>query len=207
MFTKKITESDAFLEMPLSTQCLYFHLNMEADDDGFVNAPKKTVRMIGASEDDLKLLISKRFVLVFDSGIIVIKHWRMHNTLQKDRYHPTDYQAEFQQLSLKENKAYTTSVSSLETDWKQNGNILETENRLDKKRLDKNRIEEINDDEIQLIRAREAGLAVDEAIDALSPYEHTVEEICDLAFRITNGDVRNPAAYVARYKNYRIEED
>lgn len=200
MFTKKITESDSFLEMPLSTQCLYFHLNMEADDDGFVNAPKKTMRMIGASEDDLKLLIGKRFVLVFDSGIIVIKHWRMHNTLQKDRYHPTDYQQEFRQLALKENKAYTMSVSSLETDWKQNGNILETEIRLDKTRLDKNRLEEINDDDIQIQRAREAGLAVDEALEALSPYDYTVEEVCDLAFRITDGQIRNPAAYVARYK-------
>lgn len=127
MFTKKITESDAFLEMPLSAQCLYFHLNMYADDDGFINAPKKVIRMIGASEDDMKLLIAKRFVLVFESGVIVIKHWRMHNTLQNDRYHPTDYQEEYRQLRLKDNKSY-----SLETNCIQNGNILETEHNITK---------------------------------------------------------------------------
>ena len=126
MFTNKITESDAFLEMPLSSQCLYFHLNMYADDDGFVNNPKRVVRVIGANEDDLKLLIAKNFVLVFDSGVIVIKHWRMHNTLQNDRYHPTDYQEEYAQIGLKENKSYT---------WKQNGSILEPEPNLTKHNL------------------------------------------------------------------------
>ena len=128
MFTKKITESDAFLDMPLSAQCLYFHLNMSADDDGFVNAPKKIQRLIGASEDDLKLLIAKSFVLVFETGVLVIKHWRMHNTIRQDRYHPTDYQEEYKLLELKDNNSYT---------WQPNGNQLETENRLDKNRLDK----------------------------------------------------------------------
>lgn len=128
MFTKKITESDAFLDMPLSAQCLYFHLNMSADDDGFVNAPKKIQRLIGASDDDLKLLIAKSFVLVFETGVLVIKHWRMHNTIRQDRYHPTDYQEEYKQLGLKSNNSYT---------WQPNGNQLETENRLGKDRLDK----------------------------------------------------------------------
>ena len=85
MFTKKIIDSDAFLDMPLSTQALYFHLNMRADDDGFVNNPKKICRMTGASEDDLRVLISKRFVLTFENGVIVIKHWRMHNLLPDRR--------------------------------------------------------------------------------------------------------------------------
>lgn len=128
MFTKKITQSDAFLDMPLSAQCLYFHLNMEADDDGFVNSPRKIQRLIGAKDDDLKLLIAKSFILVFETGVIVIKHWRMHNTIRQDRYHPTDYQEEFQQLDLKENNSYT---------WQPNGNQMATENRIDKIRLDK----------------------------------------------------------------------
>ena len=128
MFTKKITESDAFLDMPLSSQCLYFHLNMNADDDGFVNNPRRIMRTIGASEDDLKILIAKAFVLTFESGVIVIKHWRMHNTLQNDRYRQTDYAEERALLDVKKNKAYT---------WKQNGNILETEPNLDKPNLDK----------------------------------------------------------------------
>lgn len=110
MFAKKITESDAFLEMPMSAQCLYFHLNMAADDDGFVNAPKKIMRMIGASEDDMRILIVKRFILAFDSGIIVVKHWRIHNYIQKDRYNPTTYLEEKKTLILDENKAYTTTA-------------------------------------------------------------------------------------------------
>ena len=128
MFTKKITESDAFLDMPLSAQCLYFHLNMNADDDGFVNSPKKIQRLIGAKDDDLKILIAKSFILVFETGVLVIKHWRMHNTIRQDRYHPTDYQEEYKQLGLKDNNSYT---------WQPNGNQLETENRLDKNRIDK----------------------------------------------------------------------
>lgn len=133
-FTKKITESDAFLDMPLSTQCLYFHLNMSADDDGFVNNPKKIARMIGCNDDDIKLLIAKNFVLVFESGVIVIKHWRMHNTLQNDRYHKTDYQEEFSKLMLKDNRSYT-----LETKCIQNGNILDTEHNLTKHNITKHK--------------------------------------------------------------------
>lgn len=135
MFTQKIIDSDAFLEMPTSAQALYFHLNMRADDDGFVNNPKKITRCVGAAEDDLKLLIVKRFIIAFDSGVIVIKHWRMHNTLKMDRYHPTDYQEEFQMLQLKDKgKVYTER--------NQNGTTLEPENRVDKNRLDKIRVEE-----------------------------------------------------------------
>lgn len=107
MFAKTIIDSDAFLDMPLSTQALYFHLSMRADDDGFVNNPKKIQRMIGCTDDDLRILIVKRFVLTFDSGIIVIKHWRLHNTLRKDRYKPTIYQEEFKKLFLKKDGGYT----------------------------------------------------------------------------------------------------
>lgn len=114
MFTQKIIDSDAFLDMPLSTQALYFHLNMRADDDGFVNNPKRIQRTIGASEDDLKLLIVKRFVICFENGVIVIKHWRMHNTLRKDRYTPTQYQEELSRLKIKENKSYTEKLEDEE---------------------------------------------------------------------------------------------
>lgn len=122
MFSLSIVDSDAFLDLPLSTQALYFHLNMRADDDGFISNPKKISRTIGASEDDLKLLIMKRFVLVFEDGVIVIKHWRMHNTIQKDRYKKTNYIDDLKQLSIKENGAYTF----VETGCIQNGNSLET---------------------------------------------------------------------------------
>lgn len=127
MFTQKIIDSDPFLDMPLSTQALYFHLNMRADDDGFINNPKKISRMIGSTEDDLKLLLAKRFVIGFESGVIVIKHWRMHNTLRKDRYNPTQYQEEFNSLDVKNNNAYTEKErgNQLATVWQPSGNQLE----------------------------------------------------------------------------------
>lgn len=106
MFAKTIIDSDEFLDMPLSAQSLYFHLSMRADDDGFVNSPKRIQRMIGASEDDMKLLIAKSFVLIFDTGIIVIKHWRINNYIQNDRYKPTLYTDERSMLALKENNEY-----------------------------------------------------------------------------------------------------
>lgn len=107
MFTMKIVDSDAFLDMPLSTQCLYFHLNMRADDDGFIGNPKRIMKITGASEDDLRLLIAKRFVLTFEDGVIVIKHWRMHNTLSRDRYAETSYTDEKKMLLLKDNGSYS----------------------------------------------------------------------------------------------------
>ena len=107
MFAKTIIDSDAFLDMPLSTQALYFHLAMRADDEGFVNNPKKIQRMIGASEDDLKLLFAKKFVIPFESGVVVIKHWRIHNYIRADRLIRTVYKEERDLLSVKENGAYT----------------------------------------------------------------------------------------------------
>lgn len=141
MFTQKIVDSDFFLDLPLSSQCLYFHLNMRADDDGFINNPKRIQRMIGASEDDLKLLLAKRFVLGFDSGVIVIKHWRMHNLLRKDRYNPTQYQEEFQMLDLKDNGAYTEAYTEvgnqLATNWQPTGNQLAPQDRIGKDSIGK----------------------------------------------------------------------
>ena len=123
MFTKKITESDAFLDMPMSTQCLYFHLNMSADDDGFVNNPKRIQRLVGASDDDMKLLIAKSFIILFESGIIVIKHWKMHNYIQTDRYKPTDYIDEKSMLFLKNNKSYTLDENEMDTECIQNVSV------------------------------------------------------------------------------------
>lgn len=106
MFAKTIIDSDLFLDMPSSTQCLYFHLSMRADDDGFINNPKKIQRMVGGSDDDLKLLIAKNFIIPFESGVVVIKHWKIHNYIQKDRYKPTLYQHELEQLEVDKSKNY-----------------------------------------------------------------------------------------------------
>lgn len=107
MFTKKITDSDAFIEMSSAAQALYFHLNQGADDDGFNNQVQMAMWKAHASIDDLKVLLAKNYIIRFESGVIVIKHWRMHNTLRKDRYNPTNFTEELSQLGLKDNGAYT----------------------------------------------------------------------------------------------------
>lgn len=112
MFAKTIVLSDAFLDMPLSARCLYFTLGMFADDDGFVNSPKGIMRQCGASEDDLKVLMAKKFVLSFESGVIVIKHWRINNYLRNDRYQETKYLEEKSALITDENGAYTFGIPS-----------------------------------------------------------------------------------------------
>ena len=90
MMSKSVIDTDVFLDMPTSTQCLYFQLLLRADDDGFLKNAKTIMRTVGASQDDMKLLIAKQYLILFDSGTIVIKHWRIHNYIKKDRYKPTD---------------------------------------------------------------------------------------------------------------------
>ena len=157
MFTQKITESDAFIEMPMSSQALYFHLCMNADDDGFVKNPKSIQRLVGCNDDDLKLLIAKRFIIPFETGVIVIKHWRMHNLLRKDRYKETVYTEEKALLFLKKDGAYTLDKSQgfpipkigtndansdekdtddrVATKWQPNDNQMAPQDRLGKDRV------------------------------------------------------------------------
>ncbi|MDB1935362.1 phage replication initiation protein [Clostridium tertium] len=132
MFAKTIIDSDAFLDMSLSTQALYFHLSMRADDDGFVNNPKKIQRMIGCGDDELKMLVAKKFIIPFESGVCVIKHWRIHNYIQKDRYKETVYKDEKSHLMLKENNAYRY----VDTECIQDVSKLETQVRLGKDSLE-----------------------------------------------------------------------
>lgn len=133
MFSKAIIDSDAFLDMPTSTRLLYFDLNMRADDDGFVNGPKKIIRMTGASDDDLRILIAKNFIIPFDSGVIVIKHWKINNYIKKDRYKETIYKNEKALLSENENKEYILAPdgfqigSIVDTDCIQTGSTLDTQ--------------------------------------------------------------------------------
>lgn len=136
MFAKTIIDSDAFLDMPHSTQLLYFHLSMRADDDGFINNPKNIMRMIGCKDDDLSILLVKKFLLPFESGVVVIKHWQIHNYIQKDRYRETKYKEEKSMLELDENKAYTMKDDNCI----QNGYSLDTQDR-DRIELGKDSIE------------------------------------------------------------------
>jgi len=152
MFSQKIVGSDAFIEMPVSARELYFQLGMYADDDGFIN-PKKIIRMIGASDDDLKILIGKRFVLPFENGVVVIKHWQINNMIRKDFYQPTIYIEQKSSLILNENKSYTENVNKMLTNCKHNiiklnkiklNNITETSS--EKKQIkEKTKIQEIVD--------------------------------------------------------------
>lgn len=147
MLSQKIVDSDVFLDMPSTTQNLYFHLNIRADDDGFVNNPKSIMRNVNASENDLSLLILKKFIIPFESGIVVIRHWKIHNYIRKDTYKETAYKEEKSRL-IEKDKVYELCDDSVtdtlqisgETDVNvsQSRNEIATQNRLDKNRLDKN---------------------------------------------------------------------
>lgn len=152
MFSMQIVDTDAFLDMPLSAQALYFHLGMRADDDGFVSNARRIQRLIGAADDDLKLLAAKRFILAFESGIVVIKHWRMLNTIRSDRYKETLYQEEKATLFVKPDGAYTDHPADgatpllppgapMATTWQPDGNQMEPQVRLGKVRLGKDRLD------------------------------------------------------------------
>lgn len=106
MFSVDTIDNDVFLDMPQTTQLLYFQLGMRADDDGFIT-PKKVMRMLGSQEDDLKILIAKRYLLAFDSGVVVIKHWPINNYIQKDRHVRTTFTKELATLTRNEFGAYT----------------------------------------------------------------------------------------------------
>ena len=131
MISKQIVDSDAFLDMPVSSQLLYFHLLIRADDEGFVGNPKKIMREVGIQGDDFKVLVAKRFLLTFESGVVVIKHWLIHNTIRMDRFNETSYQDEKKLLLTKENKAYT--------EWQPLGNQLAPQVKLSEVNLIKDK--------------------------------------------------------------------
>ena len=139
MFSNHIVDTDAFLDMPATSQLLYFHLSMRADDEGFVDNPKKIMRMCGFQDDDLKVLVAKRFLLTFQSGVVVIKHWLIHNTIRMDRFHETNYIEEKKALKIKKNKAYTEVG-------KPDGNQMATGGcpKLSKVKLSKAKISKVN---------------------------------------------------------------
>ena len=139
MFAKTIVTSDAFLDMPATSRSLYMLLCVLADDDGFVNAPRSIMRMSGATDDDLRLLIAKRFILTFESGVVVIKHWKIHNLIQKDRYKETKYLDEKATLALDENNAYTEANYAMRPECIQPVSKLEPQVRLGEVSLGKDR--------------------------------------------------------------------
>lgn len=141
MFSLQIVDTDAFLDMSQSAQLLYFHLAMRADDDGFVSNVKKITRMVGTNDDDIKILFGKNFVMPFESGVCVIKHWRIHNLIRSDRYNETKYVDEKGLLEIKENGAYTLATTGIP-----NGNQMAPQVRLGKVRLGKVKSSSSEDD-------------------------------------------------------------
>ena len=176
MFSVDIVGSDAFLDLPHTAQALYFQLGMRADDDGFVGNPKTIQRIAGTKASDLELLIKKRFLLQFPSGVVVIKHWKINNQIQKDRYTPTVYTEEYQSLYIKDNKAYT----EMDKGCVQSVSKMDTQISIDKNRLDKNSIGKekrahgffanvlLTDDELQKLAAEIPNY--EEYIERLSHY-------------------------------------
>ena len=181
MFAKSIIDSDMFLDMPLSAQALYFHLSMRADDDGFINNPKRVQRMIGANDDDFKLLIAKQFIIPFDSGIVVIKHWRIHNYIRSDRYKPTIYSDERAALSLVDGM-YTTGIP----DDNQTADQTDTQVRL------------------EVGKSRDRLVCCTESKD--EKFQQDVENPVETMLKTTENDKHNTHAY-GKYKNVFLTPD
>ena len=141
MFAKTIIDSDMFIDMPMSARLLYYDLAMRADDDGFVNSPKKIMKFVGASVDDMNVLIAKQFIIPFESGVVVIKHWRIHNYIRKDTYKETPYKDEKALLYLDKNNGYRLENECPSTNRQRTVNEPSTQDRLGKVRLGKDRLE------------------------------------------------------------------
>lgn len=192
MFSKQITESDEFLAMPLSTQALYFHLGMDADDDGFINSPNRIRRTIGASDDDFAILIAKNFIIPFESGVVVQKHWRINNYIRKDRYTPTAYTEEMGLLTVKKNQSYQRVDGFGIPKVDQVG----AQNRLDKNRLIKSSSKDGQVNLLQVLTPEETELIFDLYEDA----DYLIDEVeAEINRKMKADEIENFYRYVIGY--------
>lgn len=180
MFAKTIIDSDAFLDMPVTARLLYYDLSMRADDDGFVNSPKKIMRMIGASQDDLSILGLRKFIIPFETGVVVIKHWKIHNYIRKDTYNETKYKEEKAELELDENNAYRRLTVDEPS----------TQVRLGKERLGKERLGEY-------VEPPAAAPAIDEPQKTKRFTPPTLEEVED--YCLERGNSVDPERFIDYY--------
>jgi hypothetical protein len=213
MFNKSIIDSDLFLDMPLSTQALYFHLAMRADDEGFVDNPRKIMRMIGSEEDSLRLLTAKQFIIPFDSGVVVIRHWKLHNYIQKDRYHDTIYQNEKAMLTTDKSGVYITSdtgcvqlVNKLDTNCIQSVSRFDTSCVQDDNNLDTTCTQNVRVGKVSIgkysIDNNNARARAEEPADKI-PYKQIMDlyhAICISYPKIRGIDGERKKAVSARYK-------
>ena len=140
MFSLDVVDTDKFLDIPSSTQALYFHLGMRADDDGFVSSPKRITKTVNCAEDDLKLLIAKGYLIPFESGVVVISDWKINNELKKDRYKPTIHLSEFEKIQTQKNKSYSLITSMTDTKCFQNVSKMDTQDSIGKDSIGKDSI-------------------------------------------------------------------
>ena len=216
MFAKTIIDSDDFLDMPMSAQALYFHLSMRADDDGFLNNPRRIQRDVGASADDLRLLIAKKYLITFESGVVVIRHWKIHNYIQKDRYKPTIYEEEKEMLELKSdrNKEYILKDSSLDTACIQDVSTTDTQDRLGKVRLGKVRLGEVREGKERLGNGEDEPEEPEQPPTIINPqfevdYKYIIcryNEICKSLPKVTKLTENRKKAIKARLRVYTYDE-
>lgn len=200
MFSKTIIDSDLFLDMPQSTQLLYFHLSMRADDDGFINNPKKIMRMVNCSEDDMKILIAKRFIIPFESGIVVIRHWKIHNYIRSDRYKPSTCE-EKNLVETDKNMVYQMTTNGIPSD-NQAVDKMDTQDRLGEDRLSKDRLSKDRSGKESATDVAEEAVKV--------PYQEIMElfnTICVSFPKVTKMTEKRKKAVKARFNNgYTLED-
>ena len=197
MLSREIVKTDAFMTMPLTAQALYMHLVMDADDEGFVASPKTLLRATGASEDDLRILISKNFVIAFESGVLVIKHWKIHNHITESRVKETNFLEEKALLRIKSNNAYTLSedgfpiVSKMQADCTQSASKMLAsigQSRLGQNRLGQNRLEQYSSSSV-------IDLLTDEEYDSLLSQVTNLSELLARLEAIDPSTVKKPYSY------------
>lgn len=217
MVSNQIVDSDAFLDMPLSAQALYLHLLVRADDEGFSNGFKKVMRMIRASDDDLKILIAKNFIIMFESGVLVIKHWLIHNTIRQDRLIPTVHEEEKRQISTKNNGSYTLkssdnfqNVSHVSVTCQSDDRI--EENRLDKISIDKNSKEKTSKEKVKHYYGEfKHVLITDEELEKLKEdfprdYKQMIKNL-DEYLEIKNVSYKNHYLVMRKWKSKEKKQD
>ena len=203
MFSLSVVDTDTFLEMPLSSRLLYYELGMRADDDGFVANWKKILAFTGLKEDDLKVLIAKKYIIPFDSGVIVIRHWRMNNYLQNDRTKPTIYQNELNELGLDSNNVYTMDTTCIHSIDKNSIDKNRLDNKEQKKYFEDEKLNDIFNEFLQLrkkLKAVNSERAINSLLNTLAKYDD------DTKYRMIDNSIRNSWKDVYPIKDSKYEE-
>ena len=215
MFARSIVDTDNFLEMPISARLLYYDLGMRADDDGFVDSPRKIMKVTGATNDDMNILIARKFIIPFDSGIVVIRHWRINNYLRSDRYSETIHLDEKSILAMDDNKQYLTQNEAISLGIPLGIPLVGAE----KKRKEKNRIDNVQNEIDELfeslwklyIRKEGKSQVTKKAKEEIFKvgFERMAKSIEKYKFQVANTDKRyilmGSTFFNGRYKDY-LEE-